>query len=186
MDRAAQSSAIGGTSWFCEMRPVLRFVAIVVVIMILYYGAMATSVVRTDLFPAYLRVNAEVSASVIRFLGRDAVARNVAITSPAFSLSIAKGCDAIQPSVLMGAGVVALQVPLLVKIPGLLVGACALLTINLVRIVSLFYIGIHFPSIFHVMHVDVWQVAFVLLAIAFWAIWAVWATGRVAQRAPDT
>ncbi len=54
----------------------------------------------------------------------------------------------------------------------------SLLLLNLVRIVSLFYIQIHFPRAFEVMHIEVWQVLFIFLAIALWALWAWWAVRR--------
>ena len=50
-----------------------------------------------------------------------------------------------------------------------------MLAINLVRIVSLFYIRIHFPAAFEIMHVEVWQALFIFLALLCWIVWAVWA-----------
>ena len=54
----------------------------------------------------------------------------------------------------------------------------SLMLLNLARIVSLFYIQIHFPRAFEVMHIEVWQALFIFLAIALWAWWACWAVGR--------
>ena len=51
-----------------------------------------------------------------------------------------------------------------------------LLLINLVRLVSLFFIGVYWPKALDVMHEDVWQAAFIVLAIVLWAIWVQWAT----------
>lgn len=41
---------------------------------------------------------------------------------------------------------------------------------------SLYYTGIYFPSAFRTMHVDVWQPAFIGLALFFWVIWMQWVT----------
>ena len=177
---------IGGVSWFFEQRPALRFVVLVCVMMGLYYAGISTGPVRKGLFPAYLRVNADLSAGIIRVLGRPAMAAGVSVVSPEFSLSIQKGCDAIDPSALFAAGVLAFQVSLTAKLPALLIGTLSLLAINLVRIVSLFYVGIHFPKAFHAMHVDVWQPAFILLAIALWAAWALLATRPAASKSADS
>jgi exosortase/archaeosortase family protein len=56
------------------------------------------------------------------------------------------------------------------------VGTAFLAVVNLIRIASLFLIGIHFPKTFELMHGEVWQIAFILLAILFWALWIGWAT----------
>jgi len=37
--------------------------------------------------------------------------------------------------------------------------------------VSLWYTGIWYPSIFEIMHVEVWQMLFIALPIVFWLIW---------------
>lgn len=183
---ARRGRLVAGVRAFVNGRPMLRFVVLVCVMMGAYFGVMSTGVCRDTLFPAYLRVNADLSAWVLRVLGHDAEAAGVSVISPQYSLSIARGCDAIDPSALFAAGVLALQVPLRAKVPGLVLGTLSLLTINLVRIVSLFFVGIHFPKAFHVMHVDVWQPAFIVLAIGFWAVWAIWATRPVVRKSVGT
>ncbi|MEE9297366.1 MAG: hypothetical protein V3W34_20705 [Phycisphaerae bacterium] len=164
----------------------LRFVVLVSVMMGLYYAVVSTAIFHERLFPAYLRVNADASAGILRLLGHRATATGELVASPEYSLTIAKGCDAIDPSVLFAAGVLAMQVPLVSKLPALVIGVSSLLIINLIRIVSLFYVGIHFPKAFNIMHVDVWQPVFILLAITFWAIWAVWATRKYVQEPANT
>jgi hypothetical protein len=50
--------------------------------------------------------------------------------------------------------------------------------LNLARIVSLFAVGIVAPDFFDALHHDIWQAAFIFIALAIWAGWAVWATRR--------
>jgi exosortase/archaeosortase family protein len=56
--------------------------------------------------------------------------------------------------------------------------------INLLRIVSLFFVGVYYPNAFNMIHEGVWQAAFVVLAIVFWAVWVQWATRKDRER-PD-
>ena len=91
-------------------------------------------------------------------------------------MTIVRGCDAIEPVAAFTAAVFASPVSFWLKIPGVVVGALALLLINLARLVSLFFVGIYFPAAFDLIHMDVWQAAFIVLAICFWAIWVQWAT----------
>jgi len=162
-------------------RPVLRFVLLFAVLMGVFELAFATSFVKEQLFPAYLRINANVSAGLLRVFREPASAMGASITGR-YPLTIERGCDAIEPSALFLAGVLAFPVRLMAKVPGMLIGTVCLMLLNLVRIVSLYYVGVHMPRWFHVMHVDVWQPIFIVVAIAFWVLWALWATREMAQK----
>ncbi len=81
------------------------------------------------------------------------------------------GCDTVDPSLLFLAAVLATaDVAFRRKISGILIGTVVLLSLNLVRIVSLYYTQLHFPGQFHAMHVDVWQPVFIFLALFFWIL----------------
>ena len=162
--------------WFRAKWPVIKFVLVFAVLMGIFEAAWATKTVKDGLFPSYLRANAAAGAWVIRIFGHNAQATGITIFSPSYSIEIARGCDAIEPAAIFLSGVVAFPAPLLGKVYGMLVGTVTLLVLNLVRIASLFFIGIHYPKLFHMMHVDVWQAIFIFLAILFWVIWALWAT----------
>lgn len=163
-------------SWFQAKWPVIKFVLGFAVLMGAFEAAWATKVVREDLFPAYLRLNASAGAGVIRLFGHDARASGITIASSRFSIEIARGCDAIEPAAIFVSGVVSFPAPMLARVYGTLIGAATLLLLNLARIASLFFIGIYYPKLFHMMHVDVWQAIFIFLAVLFWVIWAWWAT----------
>lgn len=174
----AKSGGNEGASWFATKRPVLGFVLLFAVLMGAFYACTFLPALNKHAFPWLLRANASVSTSILTIFGEDARANGTAISSPRASISIAHGCDAIEPTALFVAAVLAFPVPLLTKVPGVLLGTLLLLSINLVRIISLFYTRIHFPKAFEIMHVDVWQPAFILLALLFWVLWAWWATQK--------
>ncbi len=104
------------------------------------------------------------------------------------SLLIERGCDAIEPSALFVAGVLAFPAAFMSKIPGMLLGTVCLMVLNIFRIISLFYVRRFWPQVFEVMHIDVWQSLFVLIAILFWILWAVKAvrTVKPVRHAPSS
>jgi exosortase H (IPTLxxWG-CTERM-specific) len=157
-------------------RPVLGFVLVFAVLMAAYYAATFIDVIETRAIPAYMRFNAQASGALLNLLGENADVNGSSITSARFSVDIQHGCDAIDPSALFIAAVLAFPAPLRSKLPGVLIGTLVLAAINLIRIVSLFYTGIYFPKAFQTVHVDVWQPVFILLALTFWVAWAWWAT----------
>lgn len=99
----------------------------------------------------------------------------MSISSPTFSVRIVQGCNAMEPIALFICAVLAFPSRLGRKIPAILIGSLCLAILNFVRIVTLFLIGTYVPGLFHVMHVDVWQGIFVLLALTLWLLWLPWA-----------
>ena len=88
------------------------------------------------------------------------------------SIHIERGCDAVEPSALFVAAVMASPVPFLSRLSAAVGGTLILMLINLVRVISLFLIRVYAPGAFKIMHLDVWQALFIFLAIALWALWA--------------
>lgn len=156
-------------------RPILIFVVSLCVMLGLFQLVLAVDLVTESLIPAYLRGWAKACAFTLNAFGENASVVDTAVNSPRYSINIKRGCDAIQPTALLMFGVLAAPVRWRLKVPGLLVGLTLMMVMNLVRVVSLFYIGIHFPAAFNTMHEDVWQTVFVILSVATWGAWAVWA-----------
>lgn len=167
-------------------RPVLRFVVLFVLLIGLFQLFMAWTPVIETVFPGYLRVNAQLSGAIIGIFEDGVRVNGNSISSPNASLSIERGCDAVEPSALFIAGVLAFPATFVSKIPGMLLGTVCLMVLNLARIISLFFVRMHFPSLFEIMHIDVWQTLFVLLAILFWILWAMRAVRSVGPIPDDT
>ena len=165
---------------------ILKFVLIAGLVVGGFYSLAATPVYRQHVFPAYLKLNAVVSAEILSWLGEETNSVGNSVVSPRFSVGIEKGCDALEPAALYLAAVLAFPVGMRLKLPGILIGVPALLLINLVRIISLYYIGVFWPDSFDMMHIEVWQPAFILLLLLFWAIWFLWVIRRIRSRLNDT
>lgn len=170
------------SDWFVAKRPVAGFVILFAVLLGGFYALTFIPAMEKSVLPGYMRWNAKASAFVLNLFGEGATADDTTVASRRFSVNIAHGCDAIEPSALFIAAVLAFPAPLKSKLPGVLIGTVVLAIINLVRIVTLFYTGIHWPKWFDAMHVDVWQPIFIVLSLVFWIVWAWWATrGKAIQ-----
>jgi exosortase H (IPTLxxWG-CTERM-specific) len=156
--------------------PIFKFVGLFALLLGSFYALSFIPVLNKEVLPKLQVANAHASAAVMNLWGERASVTDTTISSPRYSVNIAHGCDAIEPAALFVAAVLAFPVVLRWKLLGLVVGVAVLMIINLFRIISLFYTGVHWPSAFETMHIDVWQPAFVLLALFFWVVWALWAT----------
>lgn len=145
-----------------------------------YYLASTTRYAQDVVFPSYLRFNARLAGAVLTACGYDITVTDQTVKDEqsGFGVKIGRGCDAVTPSALFVSAVLASPVGLGASIPAAVVGTIILMTVNLVRIVSLLLTGIYTPRLFDVMHLDVWQALFIFLAILLWALWA----SRLARR----
>lgn len=159
-----------------QKRPILRFVILVGVLLAVYYVCTTTSFFQKKVFPAYLRFNAVLAARVLDVVGQETVANGDEIVSPRFSVQIRRGCDALEPTALFVAGVLAFPVSWRARILGAAGGALLLAVLNCIRILTLFLTGVYWRSAFDVMHADFWQSLFIVFTIALWTLWAFWAT----------
>jgi len=161
-------------SWYARNRAVLRFGLTFALVTLLYYVVALSTWMDGALFPAYLQVNAMLSNSILHWFGQASTVAGTTIHSPQFSITIKRGCDALEPSWLFCAAVLAFPATWRRRLPGMLIGVTAILALNLVRIVSLYFVGIHLPGLFETMHLEVWPVVFILVALLLWIRWISW------------
>ncbi len=170
--------------WIYAKRPVLGFVLLFAVLMGVFYAITFIPAVNKKAIPAYMRFNAQASVVIINLFGEGARARGTFVSSSRFSVDILHGCDAVAPTMLFVAAVLAFPASIVSKMPGVVLGALVLAVVNLIRIAALFYTGIYYPKAFEAMHVDVWQPVFILLALTLWVTWA-WRATRSGVVQPD-
>ena len=169
---------------FAARHPILRFVLVFAVCMGLFYALTITSFFETRGWGPYLDLNAEVSGAILGLFIDDVTVSGRSISSPQASILIERGCDAIHPTGLFLSAVIAAPTSVLSKVFGMFTGTFLLMSLNLVRIITLFVIRIHWPDMFEIMHVEVWQALFIFLALLLWVLWANWAVrGKVHE--PD-
>lgn len=163
----------------------LKFLIIFAVLMTIYYFAETTHAVNDEFFPWYLRQTAVVSHGVLKATGFENVSiEDKSLIGKQGSITVERGCDAVAPTVLFMAAVIASPAAWQLKIPAVFGGFLILMCINVFRIISLFLTRLYWPAAFDVMHLDVWQAAFIFLAIFLWAGWASWAARRRRRSSP--
>lgn len=114
---------------------------------------------------------ARMLASVLWLLGTGGHAEDAFVSSKIFSIEIIFECTAIFPIMIFLAAVVAYPCTWKKKLWGIALGVPAILFVNLIRLVSLVYIGHWFPSWFETAHLLVWQPLIIFFAVLFWLVW---------------
>jgi exosortase H (IPTLxxWG-CTERM-specific) len=88
-----------------------------------------------------------------------------------FAVSIEPGCNGIEASIVLIAAILAFPAPWKHKMLGLVIGLVTIQALNLVRIISLFYLGQWSQTIFEWAHLYLWQALIMLDALVVFVIW---------------
>ena len=102
--------------------------------------------------------------------GQQTTTNNEFINSSQYSISIARGCDAIEAMALFLSTTLAFPMNWKRKLLGIASGIGILFVLNLIRIVTLFFAGTYKPDIFEVLHVQIWPVIIILIATLLWIV----------------
>jgi exosortase/archaeosortase family protein len=143
----------------------LAFAAIAGCLLILYYLPRHDNDRVERWMAEYLRLYARLVGFVVRIFDPNVTVYGNTVAGR-FSMQIVKSCDAMEANILFASAILAFPVPWRRKAAALGGGLAALVTLNLFRLVTLYFVGIFAGSAFESMHRDVWP----LLMVAFAAV----------------
>jgi exosortase H (IPTLxxWG-CTERM-specific) len=88
-----------------------------------------------------------------------------------FGVRIERGCNGVEAVIILFAAIFSFPAPFKNKIIGFVIGFFAIQVLNLVRIISLFYLGQWNQVAFEWFHLYLWQALIILDALVVWLIW---------------
>lgn len=173
--KQVKSSPFSGIrSQWSQKKPVLIFVLGFAVLMVLFYAILLSEFFQTGMQLSIISANAKISSFILNILGMQTVANKETISSAAYSISIARGCDALEAMALFASALLTFPARWKHKLIGFFGGIALLFSLNIVRVVSLYLVGLYYPKAFEFMHVEAWQVIFIIFAIGIWIFWIRW------------
>ncbi len=153
-------------------RAEVRFLVLFLVLLGASFTVLALRPVNDKVVVPYTTQVARASAATLDLLGENATVQGCVVSSPRFAVTIYNGCNGLITSLIFISGVLAFPARWPAKLLGVLGGLVAIQLINLVRIVSLFYVGVFIPQFFNQSHIFVWQSIVILAGVALWVYWA--------------
>jgi exosortase H (IPTLxxWG-CTERM-specific) len=122
----------------------------------------------------FTRALVQISASLIHLLGGHANVYGVVLQSPVngFAVRVENGCNAVNVTILLWAAILTYPAGWLQKLMGLAAGTFAIQTVNLVRVISLYYLGQYNQSWFDFAHMYLWESLIVIDTLVVFWIWA--------------
>ena len=168
--RPRRGSRVKEQSFFSRNQRLLKSIGIFagcILIAIFAYSRLVDSQGMQSL----LAFTASATGSILNLFGGGVHTSDTLVTSQDFSMRIVSECSGIIPMIIFISAVLAYPCRVKEKAIGIAIGIFGIYLLNLVRTVSLFYIGASFPNIFDTAHYLVWQSLIILAAIALWLVW---------------
>ena len=103
------------------------------------------------------------TGQALNLLGAATTVDGTILSSEGFAINIVAECTVVGPIILFVGAVVAYPAPLKAKGLGAMLGLAALTAVNVVRIMSLFLIGLSYPQYLSAAHLLVWQSAIIVM-----------------------
>ena len=116
---------------------------------------------------------ADISVWIVQIFDDNVIATGNVIRDKVsgFGVQIERGCNGLEAVIILFSAIFAFPAPFKNKIIGFVIGFFAIQLLNLVRIISLYYLGQWNFTAFEWFHLYLWQALIILDALVVWLIW---------------
>jgi exosortase H (IPTLxxWG-CTERM-specific) len=125
----------------------------------------------TEFIQRLSELTADSSAFTLNLFGAGVTTNGTIVASDRFAYNIVAECTAIGPLILYVGAVLAYPAAARSKAIGAGLGLLIIGGLNVVRLVSLFYIGTYAPRQLDVWHLLIWQGVMILSVVMLWLFW---------------
>ena len=143
-----------------------------VVLLVVFYLIVASRPVNDAVIVPFTAGIASVSGKLLNLLGERTEVVGTELRSSSFGVNIENGCNGVETALLFGAAVLACPARWTHRLLGLVAGFLAIQVLNVFRVITLFWIGLHRPALFSSSHTVIWQSVVVLFGVVLFLIWA--------------
>lgn len=150
-----------------------RFISLFVVVLAVLFGIEKLNVVQAAAIYPWTSFLAWFSAALMTVFDADVISYGRIIQSQAsgFGVSIEAGCNGVEAVIILMAGMVAFPAPMRLKLVGVLIGCVAVQAANILRVISLYYLGKWDKEVFDFAHLYLWQALIMLDVLVVWLLW---------------
>ena len=122
----------------------------------------------------YLHATAWLANGLLHLIGQGSRLAGDSIWSPISSVTVTDECSALEFTWFLAAAIIAFPGPWPRKLLGMAVGFVVLSALNVVRVASLYLIGVHHAGAFSVAHEDAWPALLILATLLLMGTWIAW------------
>lgn len=154
----------------------LRFVVVFIVCLAVLFATELLQPVQDLVIVPFTSGLAHVSAGLMRLFDTRVIAQGDEIVDAlqGGGIKIVAGCNGVEAVLILVSAVLAFPAPWRHKLAGIGLGFVAIQALNLVRIISLYYLQRWNTLWFEWFHLYLWQALIILDALVFWLLWLRW------------
>ena len=150
-----------------------RFFILFTVILVALFAAELTTLVQRAVVLPWTTALVQLSAGLVTLFDSQVAVFGKVLQSTrnGFAISIEPGCNGVEAAMILIAAMLAFPAPWKYRFIGILAGLTAVQALNVVRVISLFFIGQWSVKAFEWVHLYVWQVLIMLDVLIVWLVW---------------
>jgi exosortase H (IPTLxxWG-CTERM-specific) len=158
-----------------------RFFSLFVLLVTALFAAQLTPLVQQGFVLPFTSGIAGLSATLMQVWDDQVMAQGKLIWDAAsgFAVSIEAGCNGVEAGIVLVAATLAFPSTWVEKLLGIATGMLTVQALNLLRIVTLFYLGQWNETWFEWAHLYLWQALIMLDVLAVFLLWLRWLSTRV-------
>jgi len=151
----------------------VRFIALFAVYLLVLFPLDILTPVQTHVILPFTTAIAHIAVGIVHPFdaGVIATANEIRRGVGGPGISIVAGCSGVEAVLILVSAVLAFPAPWKHRLLGVAIGFVAIQALNLVRIISLFYLHEWNQVWFEWFHLYLWQALIILDALVFWLIW---------------
>lgn len=151
----------------------IKFLLTFIALVIALFAAELTAPVQRYFVLPWTEMLTKAAAFLLQSVDATVISQGkvLATTKGTFAVSVEAGCNGIEALIILVAALLAFPAPWRHKVIGIVLGAVAVQALNLVRVISLFYVGQWSIAVFHWMHLYAWQALIMLDVLLVWILW---------------
>lgn len=151
----------------------LRFFLIFLALQMGLFGLNMLNVVQQTVVLPWTSLLAQMCAYLVTTFDDTAMAAGKVLWNPSngFGVSIEPGCNGIEACIVLFSAVMAYPSSWRAKVAGILIGFVAIQAVNIVRVISLFYLGQWNDTAFKFAHEYLWQALIMIDVLIVWLLW---------------
>ncbi len=148
---------------------IIKFFAVLLGIIGAYYAVILF--LNEELFKPYINFSAYLSGLLISIFNSSTQITGNVIATDKLNIVLSFGCEGSEALVIYLAGVIAFPSNFKYKAKGFIIGGLILYSLNIIRILILYFIGTWNFEMFDLFHNEILPVLFIILSLISWYIW---------------
>lgn len=149
------------------------------------FGVVYSTPVRTLFIGPFTAAITQLSGWLIQLFGEQVTVRENFLSIPGFAVQVLDMCNGVEATLILWAALLAFPAPWFYTLKGLLLGTLTVHCLNIIRIISLVYLGAYKPEWFHWVHWYVWDALIMLDILLVFLAWIRWMPVPLARVQPE-